>query len=53
MLASTDLQQAHPAPKQAMCKHMSDAGGCEDGDASAVKMKKFTAHSITFDDSIN
>ncbi|HSW86845.1 MAG TPA: polysaccharide pyruvyl transferase family protein [Rhabdochlamydiaceae bacterium] len=32
-----DLQQAMPAPKQGMCKHMSDAGGCKDEDAGAAQ----------------
>ncbi|HSW87498.1 MAG TPA: hypothetical protein VLG49_08385 [Rhabdochlamydiaceae bacterium] len=38
------MQQAMPAPKQGMCKHMSDAGGCKDEDAGAAK----TNFSITF-----
>lgn len=31
------LQQASPAPKQAMCKHMADTGGCKHEDAGAAK----------------
>ncbi|HSW87269.1 MAG TPA: hypothetical protein VLG49_07225, partial [Rhabdochlamydiaceae bacterium] len=34
---ATDLQQAMPVPKQGMCKHMSDAGGCKDEDAGAAQ----------------
>jgi TatD DNase family protein len=49
--SATDLQQAQPAPKQVMCKHMADAGGCEDGDAGAVNMKKFTAPQYRYVDS--
>ncbi|HSW85881.1 MAG TPA: hypothetical protein VLG49_00115 [Rhabdochlamydiaceae bacterium] len=32
---AADLQQATPAPKQGMCKHMSDAGGWKNEDAGA------------------
>jgi hypothetical protein len=35
------LQQAQPVRKQAMCKHMADARGCKEGDASAVKSEVF------------
>ena len=35
------LQQAQPASKQPMCKHMGDADGCKDGDAGAVKTDLF------------
>lgn len=34
---AADLQQAMPVPKQGMCKHMSDAGGCKDEDDGAAQ----------------
>ncbi|HSW86679.1 MAG TPA: hypothetical protein VLG49_04170 [Rhabdochlamydiaceae bacterium] len=40
---ATDLQQAMPLPKQGMCKHMSDAGGCKDEDAGAAQ-NRFLNH---------
>jgi hypothetical protein len=33
-----DLHQATPAAKQAMCRHMVDAAGRKDEDASAAEM---------------
>jgi len=39
------LQQAKPAMKQAMCKHMADAVGCKDGDAGTAK-NKFLNHDV-------
>ena len=38
---ASDLQQAKQAPKQAMCKHMVDTGGCKDEDAGAGKNQIF------------
>ncbi|HSW86013.1 MAG TPA: serpin family protein [Rhabdochlamydiaceae bacterium] len=40
---AADLQQALPAPKQGMCKHMSDTGGCKDEDAGAAQ-NRFVNH---------
>jgi len=37
---ASDLQQATPAAKQAMCLHMADADGCKDEDASAAEMQQ-------------
>ncbi|HSW86567.1 MAG TPA: hypothetical protein VLG49_03595 [Rhabdochlamydiaceae bacterium] len=31
------LCSSKATPKQAMCKHMADGGGCKAGDAGAVK----------------
>ncbi|HEX4839043.1 MAG TPA: hypothetical protein VFU89_01225 [Rhabdochlamydiaceae bacterium] len=38
---ASDLQQAQPTRKQAMCKHMVDGRGYKGGDVSAVKNPNF------------
>ncbi len=35
---ASDLHQATPVAKQAMCKHMVDAAGCKGEDAGAAEM---------------